>query len=501
MMNRAAICCLLLFAFILLSGCLHPARLPDAADSRAIRSGEKAIVLFRHQSVYDSKPRETLGTYPMDGFGFEMGCLDEDDKPLAPVIFLSAPSDGERKEGWAYLVLKPGSYYLSVARAGSSQNPPATIRIATLGRWGHLSETAIDLDRTHWFHVPRGSGIVYIGSFSNECTTGRGIFGDQIDRCTEVAVRDETEKARSIAAARFNEYGPFRASRVKEYQPALKIPRQTLRGMRWSGMGYDARIHPLLPEAPSRAVMRPDAQGADLYPMGFAVTAGRELAFPGWRAKALADAATMGGVIDLRDLGGGYPPGAIAAAYLLFYLPAATLVGAVSGDWKDRKWRPCAERLLREAAETRPLPRAEEAFLSIAPQGSARLLSGAGKDDDLLSTAARERLRSVLKLELTRVSIMECGPDDRVSLDMVFRWRLWDAASSNLLQERIVVFGNPAGRAANAPFYALRPWEIFLPVSPVCRPMEQLCTEQGYAEFRQEIERGIRETVRDLLSP
>ena len=208
MMNRFETGCVLFISFVL-SGCLHPARLPDAADSQAIRSGEKAIVLFRHQSVYDSKPRETLGTYPMDGFGFEKGCLDEDDKPLAPVIFLSAPSDRERTEGWAYLVLKPGSYYLSVARAGTSQNPPATIRIATLGRWGHLSGKSIDLDRTYWFHVPRGGGIVYIGSFSNECRTGRGIFGDLIDRCTEVAVRDEMETARSIAAARFKEYGPF----------------------------------------------------------------------------------------------------------------------------------------------------------------------------------------------------------------------------------------------------------------------------------------------------
>lgn len=498
MMNRFETGCVLFISFVL-SGCLHPARLPDAADSQAIRSGEKAIVLFRHQSVYDSKPRETLGTYPMDGFGFEMGCLDEDEKPLAPVIFLSAPSDRERTEGWAYLVLKPGSYYLSVARAGTSQNPPATIRIATLGRWGHLSGKSIDLDRTYWFHVPRG--VVYIGSFSNECKTGRGIFGDLIDRCTEVAVRDETEAARSIAAARFKEYGSLRASLVKEYQPALEISRGTLRGMRWSGMGYDARIHPLFPEAPSSAGMRPIAKGVDLYPMGFVVTAGRELAFPGWRTKALADAATMGGLIDLRDLGGGYPPGAIAAAYLLFYLPAATFAGAVSGDWKDRKWRPCAERLLREVTETQPLKRAEEAFLSIAPQGSARLLSGAGKDDDPLSTAARDGLRSVLKFEVTRASLQECGPEDSVSLDMAVRWRLWDAASRDLVQEQVVVFGNPAGRVSNAVFYASRPWEIFLAASPACRTMAQLCTEEGYAEFRQELENGIRETVRYLLPP
>jgi len=61
MMNPVAIRCLLL-ACLILSGCLHPVRLPDAADSQAVRAGEKAIVLFRHQSVYDSKPRETLGT-------------------------------------------------------------------------------------------------------------------------------------------------------------------------------------------------------------------------------------------------------------------------------------------------------------------------------------------------------------------------------------------------------------------------------------------------------
>lgn len=498
MMNRAATC-FSLIAFLILSGCLHPVSLPDEVDGEAIRTGEKAIVLFRHQSVYDSKPRETLGTYPMDGFGFEMGCLDEGDKPLAPVISLSSPSEQARKDGWAYLVLKPGGYYLSVARAGADQNPPATIRIATLGRWGHLSERSIDLDRTGWFHVPQGSGVVYIGSFSNACRTGRGIFGNLIDRCTEVAVRDETEAARSIAAARFDEYGHFRTSLVREYQPALEIPRETLRGMRWSGIGYDAQIQSMFPEERSSAAMRPVSAGAELYPMGFAVTAGRELAFPGWRTKALADAVTMGGLVDLRDLGGGYPPGSIAAAYLLFYLPAAALVGAVSGDWKDRKWKPCAERLLRELSEAQPLRRTEEAVLSAVPPGSGRLLPSADRDEELISMAARDRLRSVLKLELTRVSLMECGPDDSVSLDMAFRWRLRDTASGDLLKERVVVFGNPAGRAANAGFFASRPWEIFLPASPVCRPMEQLCTEEGYAAFRQELETGIRAAARHIL--
>ncbi len=496
---RVAACCFL-FVSPILSGCIHSVRLPDAADSQAVRAGEKAIVLFRHQSLYDSKPRETLETFPREGFGFEMGCLDEDDKPLAPIIYLSSPSEKERKEGWAYLLLKPGGYYLAVARAGADQNPPATVRIATLGRWGHLSGAAVEVDRTWWFHVPPGSGVVYIGSFSNECTTGRGIFGNLIGRCTEVALRDETETARSIAAARFGGYGAFRAVPARQYQPAFSIPRGTLQGMRWSGIGYDAQVHPLFPGAPSSADTRPNAPGADLYPMGFAVTAGREIVFPEWKKNALLGAVTMGGLIsDVRDLGGGYPPGAIAAAYLLFYLPPAALVGAVSGDWKERKWKPCAERILREVSQAQPLKRAEEALLSGAPQGSSRLLPGAGKNDDLLQAAAGDRLRSVLKLEATRVSLLECGPDDSVSLDMAFRWRLWDAASRNLLQERIVVFGNPAGRAANTSFYASRPWEDFLTASPACRPMEQLCTEEGYAKFRQELEKGIREAVTHIL--
>jgi hypothetical protein len=499
MMNRAASFCILLTC-LSLAGCLHSVRLPDAADSQAVRAGEKAIVLFRHQSVYDSKTRETLGTYPMEGFGFEMACLDDDDKPLAPVILLSSPSEQARKEGWAYLVLKPGGYYLAVARAGADQNPPATVRVSTLGRWGHLSDTSVDFDRTWWFYVPPGSGVVYIGSFSNECRTGRGIFGNLIDRCTEVALRDETEKARAIAAAHFGGYGPFKAVPAREYQPAIEIPKESLRGMRWGGLAYDAQIRPLFPEAPSSADMRPNARGDELYPMGFTVTAGREIVFPEWRKKALLGAVTMGGLIDnVCDLGGGYPPGVIATAYLLFYLPPAALVGAVAGDWKDRKWKPCAERILREVSEARPLKRAEEAWLSAVPPGSGRLLPSADGDDGLISTAARDRLRSVLKFEVTRVSLMECGPDDSVSLDMAFRWRLWDAASRDLLQERIVVFGNPAGRAANASFYASRPWENFLTVLPACRPMEQLCTEQGYAEFRQELQQGIREAVMHIL--
>ena len=111
MMNLVATCCILL-AFLSLSGCLHSVRLPDAEDREAVRTGEKVIVLLRHQSVYDSKPRETLGTYPTDGFGLEMGCLDDDDKPIAPVIFLSSPSTS---------CLDPRSFFIPPAPSGSGR--------------------------------------------------------------------------------------------------------------------------------------------------------------------------------------------------------------------------------------------------------------------------------------------------------------------------------------------------------------------------------------------
>lgn len=497
MKNGVATCCILI-ASLFFSGCLHSVRLPDAAESEAIRAGDKTIVLLRHQSRYDSKPRETLGTYPMEGFGFEMACLD-DGKPLAPVFFSTSPSEQARKDGWMVLVLKPGSYYLSLARAGADQNPAATLRLAQLGRWGHLAEKTMDLDRTYWFHVPRGSGTVYIGSFSNSCKTGRGLFGNLIDQCTEVTVRDETETARSIASAHLNEYGPLRISLVKEYSPALEIPRAKLLGYRWSGSAYDAQIDPAYLGELAADVTLPSAGGATLLPMGFAAAAGREIAFPEWRKRALRNALTMGGLlVELRDFAGD-PWGATGAAYLVFYAPPAALFGAVSGEWADKKWKPCAERLVREMSEAQPLKLAGEALLSAAAQDAGKLYPATGTEEELISDAARDRLHSVLKLEVTRVSLQECEAGDSFSLDMAFRWRLWDTASRALLQERVFNYSNPSGRIANAGFYTSRPWEFFLPEPPACRPMEQLCTEEGYAVFRQEMEKGIRETVRRIL--
>lgn len=214
---------------IALAGCVPSVtvRPPTAAEIERAKADRLAIVLFQVMASIDGKPVSPLG--PGDSNNpvrIYLASLEEHEAPKR--MSLSAPSEKAAAEGWQYLVLPPGVYYLLVLPPGVEQNPPAVAYAARYGRFGRLTEYAFvpgrggfwapelmayvladappaDFRALHgfWFEVPQNRQIVYLGSLSVQCTGGRGLLGSLIDTCEDFAFRSDVQAAESVAAASF----------------------------------------------------------------------------------------------------------------------------------------------------------------------------------------------------------------------------------------------------------------------------------------------------------
>jgi hypothetical protein len=176
------------------SGCSMP-HLPSAKEIEMVRSGRRVLVLLRVVGDVNGQPYEAFKSYLTDdNVGLALGGFETGGEPqqITSVFFLS---DKTRKDGWAYLVLEPGLYYLAVqpSRTTNANTYAAQFKSAPLFR----------------MDVPSATAIVYAGTLYLPGTQVKLLFGDsRLSFISEkIAVRNDEELARKIAAEFFPEFG------------------------------------------------------------------------------------------------------------------------------------------------------------------------------------------------------------------------------------------------------------------------------------------------------
>ena len=163
--------------------------LPSAKNYDLVKSGSRAIVLLRFTCEIDGKPHEVFSRGPIlaDNMYLALGNFETGGSLIqvaqAEPIF---PSPEARKEGWIYLLLKPGPHYLAVRPFGSRY-----LETAPLWRFDVPSETCIVYAGT--LHMPsvRETHLLI--------PTGFSPYWDR------VVVRNEEDDARKIAEKYFPE--------------------------------------------------------------------------------------------------------------------------------------------------------------------------------------------------------------------------------------------------------------------------------------------------------
>lgn len=191
--TRRSITITLLCIVLTFTNFVVSAQLADE-DAQAVKSGEKSIVLLQITGAHDGKPWKPLeskggflGTTILCLGGFKEGGVPAVVYPnLARNKFLTKYklnflSKESRDEGWAYLVLVPGTYYLSLLPPELNRNMMYTEARKVSPGWK--------------FHVPGNTKVIYIGRFHGVISGDAGWFAQPRGVSLDLAFDDESVQA------------------------------------------------------------------------------------------------------------------------------------------------------------------------------------------------------------------------------------------------------------------------------------------------------------------
>ena len=458
---------------------------PSEQEYAAARGGRAAVVLLR--AVAETrKGGERTAFGPESGRGKAVSLVrletGGNTKSVGP---LRSPHARALRDGWIYLVLKPGTYYLLV-----HDRQPAD-----------LSPEFAAPGEDWLLEVPAGGPLVYAGTVVFEPVPAPETpaaspppHAPHVPASVPTRVRDDSGDARKLA---------------REYFPALMTepgaaPR-TVVVRRYSGpLDAGARIG-----GAGRPPPVVDADGAP-RPTGFGV-----------RGACAEDGAWFGLLYGNPILRGGGSSTNTAADVFLFavktglYAWAGTgaIIGSVAGVAEARDLQPCVTQTVRWAADydlSRRLSESLNARLAPGNAGAAGAVAGtpAGTPADTRACAtggpgAGDPLAPVVRVSVQELRLRPCTKAHLACIESKVRVRLWDPGGNRHEMDRILLYSNAAARHRTEPYG--RPLQTYvLPVdqSPVLnlRALRRLPPERRRARVEAELDRAVAVLSERILS-
>ncbi len=189
---------------VLVTACSITGRPLTPTDLVEIREQGKPILLLRFVvEEPDGTPIKPFAhLWAHNNLQLGLGDFDTGGFPKKQLLFWFLPGDA-RDQGWIYLPLTPGTYYLAVR--------PAGMFLSERGRY--IAELLMFKSWPRWFiDIPAGASVVYGGSlyFVGEGT--EHIFGgDRVDwlDAERSQIRNQEAQAKKLAAEHLGDLGPF----------------------------------------------------------------------------------------------------------------------------------------------------------------------------------------------------------------------------------------------------------------------------------------------------
>jgi hypothetical protein len=414
----------------LVSGC-GTIGLPVGDEREAVLQKKKSIVLMRINTVLCGKDR-SFSLLPIRYASIDKG---ENVKDVVP---LSSPSLEGRQKGWIYLILEPGSYFL-------------TTDFKNYNLFTSMPHDARMPGTSFMLHVPKDKPLFYAGSLSHACACKPGFFSDTITDCPPMEVKDESDEAHENARPLTDRYGPLTTSLMKPFGAM-------------SG-----------PFSIDEALL--------LAPVGIMTKNIERFDSPDWMKRGIERGMKPG---YFFFYGGGY-----GLFYFLAYAPIGLSLGSLGGAHSYNKWQPCMEKLANELNTADPVTEIRTVFTGyLMRHGDAPM--ELPSETDFLEAARKKEQKAVLQSYVETISFKECSERWTFRIETRIQVRLFDTASGNILRDSTFLYTNDKKTA--------QPYTI--PLSPVsqCRKIEEYCQEGSEQIVKEELLKAIRQTAWETVA-
>ena len=437
---------LLILALInILTGCATTGvRLPNIQEEKSVLLKEKTIVLLRLKVEKDGEPFNPFNKLIAGSghmyFRLKLANMDEGEYPEYITLDYSqyniqaaSPSLESKKEGWMYLVLNPGTYYLSFFPPGSKE--PSSFDVSP----------QVSAFR---FYVPEGESIMYVGSMSVSCEWSRGIIRNFIGESSEIVVTDETESAKKIAQASLIKYGQMSTSLMQQYDKLV------------TSFTIDKHVPIGVMTRDTKIFTAPDLM---------------------WRAidQGLAPTSIM---CDIQSTIG-----------MFFTLPPGLVFGTIKGFADKDRYQSFMQELELKASKLDTAEIFRQTLRNRLPKyGISQLVELEG-DDNIYENIPKNGFKSILLAKILRIELIEDKDwGKKFYVEVAIRVKLKEVATNTCIYDRVLLYTNPHRILS---YYKNRTYELPLYETSECRELEIYCEQEGFKILKEEITNAIQFSV------
>lgn len=471
-----------LAVMLVVSGCgtTRVVQKPSEAVIRDVKEGKAAIVLLQIRSTIDGKFDPAAAGH--HNIRLYIANVDKRQSPKR-LITLKAPSEASAADGWFYLALAPGTYYLLILPPGMEQNPPATVFHATSARYGRLTQYRFQPGRGgywspnlsgfilpgarpadfreipgYWFVIPPKRPVIYLGSIAVNCCTGKGLFGDLIDTCSDFSLSRVSDEAARVAGSAFPNNGSIHES--------VLVP-----------LGRPAKLaRPLLDMPIALSVVPPGS----FMPAEFA-----------------APPATLTGLMI-------HGVNQEIAVYNLLALAVGGISQSIARSEARRRSlevQPCVEKLSKQLQALDTAGLFSRAIASALQSGGVRLQD---KVQERPVPPATSTLPYSLVAATERVLLRECENTTGLCLELGMRLRVCEPTSGDVVYESILLYSSdflPLEPSQHGPHI----YECLVERKSPCVPLDSWCGDAGAATLQERLKAGATaiaaQFIRDISLP
>lgn len=420
--------------------------MPSEKELADVHAGRKSVVLLRglvktpkgnlRTAFGPDAPGDStrLCRADLDGYG---GLGSPRRRGLWSAGRLRSPTRAALRDGWVYLVLRPGTYYLSADRFSWEPAPAYASRFDAPAAGAEAHGWLLD--------VPPGAPTVYAGTLTFVGVTAHGHVGGSGPLAR---VGDESSRAQALAAAFLPALPPARPAVMQPYLGAI-----------------DRAVASRLSATDVHVDGAPAAKGFDVH------------------AAVVQDGSRAG--IEVLDMMG-KPENDAGMAGLVILLGGAAwagggaVSGAIGGAAAAREFQPCVDELVKQAGQFDTAGRLRDALRKpLAGRGVATTVGEGGP---------------TLYLAVKAVRLPPCERSHLACVEVRVRARVRDPRAGRHYMDRVVLYSNARARHRNPPDgVPLEPYVWVLDESPALdlRALAKLPPDERRRRVEAELERAV----------